>query len=219
MERIKASTGSSCTTCFCAAALIITLSSSFLCPVLILWRAAAARFMSVWRSARRLSLFMHGNSSSRQYILEKIPVLTLSIRHFRHFTTMFIPESMIKRSSFICFQDGGGVRRTARQYNCRMKKRLAGIDFADDSSSVARQLIGAIEPLAGLDAMRERRDVEDLRLLCSGPGKVCQALGVTHMHNRLALDAPPFSLLARAEEVKVLAGSRSLSQPMRAPAV
>ena len=98
-------------------------------------------------------------------------------------------------------------------------------------------LIRAIEPVMGLDAMRERRGVEDARLLCSGPGKVCQALGVTHMHNRLALDAPPFMLLAREEEVTihagprigiskametpwrfVLAGSPHLSKPMRAPA-
>lgn len=34
------------------------------------------------------------------------------------------------------------MRRTVRRYNCWMKKILAGIDFADDSSSVARQLIG-----------------------------------------------------------------------------
>jgi hypothetical protein len=95
MERIKASTGSSCTTCFCAAALIITLSSSFLCPVLILSRAAAARFMSVWRSARRLSLLMHGNSSSLQIILEKIPALALFTPYFRHFTTLLLWFLMI----------------------------------------------------------------------------------------------------------------------------
>ncbi|MCM2566816.1 DNA-3-methyladenine glycosylase [Janthinobacterium kumbetense] len=192
-----------------------------------------------------------------------------------------------------------------------MKKILAGIDFADDSSSVARQLIGvtvlvdgvggriveteaydrldpashtyggmtprnaamfgppghayvyrsygihwclnfvcreaghgagvlirAIEPVEGLDAMRERRGVEGERLLCSGPGKVCQALGVSHLHNRLALDAPPFLLLAREGNVTVqtgprigiskamdtpwrfvLAGSPYLSKPLRAPAV
>ena len=197
------------------------------------------------------------------------------------------------------------------RYNCRMKKLLAGIDFSDDSSVVAQQLIGvtvlidgvggriveteaydrldpashtyggltprnaamfgppghayvyrsygihwclnfvcrepghgagvlirAIEPLAGIDAMRERRGVEALRLLCSGPGKVCQALGVTHLQNRLALDAPPFTLLAREQEVIVhtgprigiskamdtpwrfvLAGSPYLSKPLRLPAV
>jgi hypothetical protein len=103
MERIKASTGSSCTTCFGAATLIITLSSSFLCPVLILSHAAAARFMSVWRSAQRLSLFMRSNSSSRQYILEKIPVLTWSLPYFPRFTTLSIPVAVTKKSSFTCF--------------------------------------------------------------------------------------------------------------------
>jgi len=74
-----------------------------LCPVLILSRAAAVRFMRVWRSVRRLSLFMRGNSSSRQYILEKIPILTLSLRYFPHFTTLSIPVAVTKKSSFTCF--------------------------------------------------------------------------------------------------------------------
>ncbi|MGK5077932.1 DNA-3-methyladenine glycosylase [Janthinobacterium sp. HLX7-2] len=98
-------------------------------------------------------------------------------------------------------------------------------------------LIRAIEPLSGIESMRARRGVEAVRLLCSGPGRVCQALGVTHQHNRLALDAPPFALQAREEEFTVqagprigiskametpwrfvLAGSPYLSKPMRVPA-
>lgn len=79
-------------------------------------------------------------------------------------------------------------------------------------------LIRAIEPLFGLEAMRARRGVEDERLLCSGPGKVGQALGVTHAHNGLPLDAPPFVLLAREEEVTVLAGPRiGISKAMDVP--
>jgi len=80
-------------------------------------------------------------------------------------------------------------------------------------------LIRAIEPLFGLDAMRARRGVEDQRLLCSGPGKVCQALGVTHAYNGLPLDAPSFVLLAREEEdVVVLAGPRiGISKAMDVP--
>jgi hypothetical protein len=67
--------------------------------------------MSVWRSARRLSLLMHGNSSSLQIILEKIPVLALFTPYFRHFTTLPRWFLMIEISSFICFQ--GGARRAA----------------------------------------------------------------------------------------------------------
>ena len=57
-------------------------------------------------------------------------------------------------------------------------------------------LIRAIEPLAGLDAMRVRRGGEDVRMLCSGPGKLCQAMAVTRAQNGLALTAPPFELVA-----------------------
>ncbi|TAJ72271.1 MAG: DNA-3-methyladenine glycosylase [Phenylobacterium sp.] len=55
-------------------------------------------------------------------------------------------------------------------------------------------LIRAIEPTAGLEVMAERRGLMDSRALCSGPGKLCQALAVTREHNGLALDQPPFDL-------------------------
>ena len=55
-------------------------------------------------------------------------------------------------------------------------------------------LIRALEPLHGLDIMRERRGLADPRALCSGPGKLCQALAVTREHDGLALDRPPFEL-------------------------
>ena len=69
-------------------------------------------------------------------------------------------------------------------------------------------LIRALEPTYGLDEMRKRRGVDDPRLLCSGPGKLCQALGVTRAHDGLSLDRPPFELRPREGHVEVVAGPR-----------
>jgi DNA-3-methyladenine glycosylase len=56
--------------------------------------------------------------------------------------------------------------------------------------------------------MRRRRGVSDDRQLCSGPGKICEALGVTRAPNGLALDRAPFALRARAEKPEIVAGVR-----------
>jgi DNA-3-methyladenine glycosylase len=69
-------------------------------------------------------------------------------------------------------------------------------------------LIRALEPLAGLATMQARRHTDNERLLCSGPGKLCQALGVSRELNALALAAPPFALLAAPAGVEVVAGPR-----------
>ena len=68
-------------------------------------------------------------------------------------------------------------------------------------------LIRAIEPLAGLDLMRQRRGLDDARLLCAGPGRVGQALGITLAHNGLSLEAAPFAL-KRGKAGEVVAGPR-----------
>jgi DNA-3-methyladenine glycosylase len=100
--------------------------------------------------------------------------------------------------------------------------------------SASAVLIRALAPAHGLDVMRERRGLDDPRLLCAGPGRLCQALAITREHDGLALDEPPFELLAReaAPELAVgprigitkaaeqpwrygLAGSRFLSRPLR----
>jgi DNA-3-methyladenine glycosylase len=94
-------------------------------------------------------------------------------------------------------------------------------------------LLRALEPTHGLDTMRDRRGVDDPRALCSGPGKLCQALGIAREHDGLPLDEPPFELHERDEPAEIvtaprvgitqaqelswrycLAGSRFLSRPV-----
>jgi DNA-3-methyladenine glycosylase len=74
--------------------------------------------------------------------------------------------------------------------------------------SASAVLIRAIEPTAGIAAMRRRRGLDDIRLLCSGPGRLCQALGITHAQNGARLDHAPFALRARPEAVGIATGPR-----------
>ncbi|NUZ07328.1 DNA-3-methyladenine glycosylase [Piscinibacter koreensis] len=69
-------------------------------------------------------------------------------------------------------------------------------------------LIRAVEPIVGLETMRARRGVDDERLLCSGPGRLCQALAIDHGFNGMRLDRPPFRLVAPEQPVEVAAGVR-----------
>lgn len=72
----------------------------------------------------------------------------------------------------------------------------------------AAVLLRAIEPTHGVEAMATRRGTEDLRMLCSGPGRLCAALGVTGALDGAPLDAPPFALLARGDEPAIVWGPR-----------
>ncbi len=74
--------------------------------------------------------------------------------------------------------------------------------------SASAVLIRALEPNAGFTAMRRRRHAKSDRLLCSGPGRLCEALGITHRHNGLALDRPPFELLGHTGSIEVVVGPR-----------
>jgi DNA-3-methyladenine glycosylase len=78
----------------------------------------------------------------------------------------------------------------------------------EEAGSASAVLIRAIEPLEGLAAMRRRRHATEPRDLCSGPGKLCEALGVGIKHNGLPLDHPPFELRARRETPEILTGVR-----------
>lgn len=78
----------------------------------------------------------------------------------------------------------------------------------EEEGSASAVLIRAIEPTHGLATMRRRRGLSEARALCSGPGKLCEALGVTHKHNGLPLDRAPFELRARANTPEIVTGVR-----------
>jgi DNA-3-methyladenine glycosylase len=90
----------------------------------------------------------------------------------------------------------------------------------EQEGSASAVLIRALEPRAGLEAMRERRGLDDERLLCAGPGRLCEALRVTREHDRRPLDRPPFELFAREEKPEIAVGPRvgitkAVEQPWR----
>jgi DNA-3-methyladenine glycosylase len=78
----------------------------------------------------------------------------------------------------------------------------------EEEGSASAVLVRALEPTQGLAPMRRRRGLDDERALCSGPGKLCEALGVTIKHNGLALDRPPFELRAREAAPEIATGPR-----------
>ena len=83
------------------------------------------------------------------------------------------------------------------------------LNFVCEPEGVANAvLIRALEPTAGIPLMQKRRKMQDMRLLCAGPGRLCEALGISIAHNGLALDRPPFRLIAREEKPDVVAGVR-----------
>jgi DNA-3-methyladenine glycosylase len=140
---------------------------------------------------------------------------------------------------------GFGNRRTARNASMFLPGghvyvyRSYGVHWClnvvcGDEGVASAVLLRALEPTRGVAAMRARRGVEDARLLCSGPGRLCQALAVTREHDGMPIDGPPFELVPRAAPVEVvrgprigitkavdvpwryaLAGSRYLSRPLR----
>jgi DNA-3-methyladenine glycosylase len=74
--------------------------------------------------------------------------------------------------------------------------------------SASAVLIRALVPTTGVATMRRRRGLADERLLCSGPGRLTQALGITLAHNALPLDRAPFELRGRTEIPDIAVGPR-----------
>jgi DNA-3-methyladenine glycosylase len=74
--------------------------------------------------------------------------------------------------------------------------------------SASAVLIRAIEPRLGIAQMKSRRGSEEIANLCSGPGKLCEALGITGAENGAPLLRPPFRLSAANTEAAVSIGPR-----------
>jgi DNA-3-methyladenine glycosylase len=78
----------------------------------------------------------------------------------------------------------------------------------EKQGSASAVLIRALQPTHGIPAMRRRRKLHHERSLCSGPGKLTEALAITHAQNGLALDVPPIALHGRTGKVEVVTGLR-----------
>ncbi len=82
---------------------------------------------------------------------------------------------------------------------------------AEPKGSAAAVLIRALEPVWEIEAMRGRRGVSGVRALCSGPGKLTEALGIGLDSNRTPVTRPPFELRTRSGKwkgVEVVTGPR-----------
>jgi DNA-3-methyladenine glycosylase len=125
----------------------------------------------------------------------------------------------------------GGVVYVYRSYGVHWCLNIV----CEDEGVAGAVLVRALEPTHGVEAMVARRGVAEPRLLCSGPGRLTQALAVTLAHDGLPVDRPPFELRPRLAAVEIvtgprigitkaadrpwrygLAGSRFLSRPFRA---
>jgi DNA-3-methyladenine glycosylase len=83
----------------------------------------------------------------------------------------------------------------------------ANVVCAEDGVGAA-VLLRALEPSVGIELMRKRRGVDDVRLLAAGPGRLTQALGITFAHDGLDLATSPFTLEPPAAPVDVVSSPR-----------
>jgi DNA-3-methyladenine glycosylase len=112
---------------------------------------------------------------------------------------------------------GGRTPRNAAMFGpvaCAYVYRSYGLHWCfnvvcggpDETGSAV--LIRALEPRTGLTAMADRRGSSSIRDLCRGPGRLCQALGITGAHDGAPLLRPPFHLAERLEQPHIVTGRR-----------
>jgi len=119
---------------------------------------------------------------------------------------VIVETESYERDDPACHAHVGRTERTAplfgppaRAYVYRSYGIHACLNFVcEPEGSAAAVLIRALEPRWGVEAMRERRSGRAARELCSGPGKLTEALGIGLERNRASLTAPPFELRAPA---------------------
>ena len=88
----------------------------------------------------------------------------------------------------------------------------------EQEGSASAVLLRALQPTDGIPLMRRRRRLHDERSLCSGPGKLTEALAITQAYNALPLDAPPIALYARVGKAEVASGVRiGITKAMELP--
>ncbi len=107
----------------------------------------------------------------------------------------------------------GPTRRNAAMFarhGCAYVYRSYGIHWCLNFVCLpgSAVLVRALEPLWGLDLMGQRRGSDVIRTLCSGPGRLCQALGVDGGLDGLPLDRQPFELRAATAPAEIAVGSR-----------
>jgi DNA-3-methyladenine glycosylase len=82
----------------------------------------------------------------------------------------------------------------------------------------AAVLVRALEPTHGIEIMQRRRGVHEVLLLCSGPGRLTEARGVSGAHDGLPVDEPPFALHPPTGTVDIVVGPRvGISRAVESP--
>ena len=111
---------------------------------------------------------------------------------------------------------GGRTKRTAVMFGppgVAYVYRSYGIHWCfnvvcESDGSASGVLVRALQPTLGIATMKHRRGVADERLLCSGPGRLCQALGITREYNGLAVNRAPFAIFGRIGDLDIVIGPR-----------